>query len=79
MWSKPSDAPLIDQEPAPVVSDTTPTPSVPGVKDFAVTGANFTFSPAEMRVKVGDTVRIKFTNAEGFHDLVIDDNKERNS
>jgi plastocyanin len=43
------------------------------VKEIAVTGANFSFSPAEMRVKLGDTVRITFTNAEGFHDLVIDE------
>lgn len=43
------------------------------VKSFTVTGDNFTFSPSTMTVKKGDTVRITFKNAEGFHDLKIDE------
>jgi plastocyanin len=42
------------------------------VVQFNVTGKNFTFDPTEMRVKVGDRVRINFSVTEGNHDLVID-------
>jgi plastocyanin len=79
MWMRPeAGAPATNEpttsEPTVSTGDPTPTPT-PGVREFAVTGANFTFSPAELRAKVGDTVRITFTNAEGFHDLVIDEFK----
>ncbi len=33
----------------------------------------FSFSQKEIRVKKGDTVKIQFTNKEGFHDWVIDE------
>src|SRR3989338_6726741 len=42
-------------------------------KTFEVTGEPFMFTPAEIRVKVGDTVRINFTNKAGMHDWVIDE------
>jgi len=45
------------------------------VKEFTVTGANFSFDPKEISVKKGDTVKITFKNAEGFHDFVIDELK----
>ena len=45
----------------------------PGVKEFEVSGNNFAFSPTEIVVNQGDTVRINFTNSGGFHDLVIDE------
>lgn len=47
--------------------------AVPSVRAFAVSGDNFLFAPTTMSVKRGDTVRITFTNAEGFHDLKIDE------
>lgn len=43
------------------------------VKSFTVTGKNFTFAPATMSVSKGDRVRIVFKNAEGTHDLKIDE------
>lgn len=44
------------------------------IKEFVVTGAaDFTFTPNMMSVKKGDTVKITFKNAGGFHDLVIDE------
>ena len=43
------------------------------VKEFIVTGGNFTFSPATRTVKKGDTVRVVFKNDEGFHDFVLDE------
>lgn len=43
------------------------------VKEFTVIGGNFEFSPSNMTVKKGDTVRITFRNNEGFHDFVIDE------
>jgi len=44
-----------------------------GVKSFDITGQNFEFSAKEIRVKQGDTVRINFSSASGFHDLKIDE------
>ena len=52
------------------VSDTTAP-----VKEFTVTGQNFSFSPATISVKKGDRVKITFKNAEGFHNFVLDDFK----
>lgn len=45
----------------------------PTVKEFAVSGDNFAFAPSTITVNKGDTVRIVFTNAEGFHDWKIDE------
>jgi plastocyanin len=43
------------------------------VKTFQVEGSSFTFVPAEIRVKKGDTVKVVFKNTEGFHDWVLDE------
>ena len=43
------------------------------VKTFTVTGDNFAYDVTEIKVKKGDKVRIVFKNAEGFHDLKIDE------
>lgn len=43
------------------------------VKEFTVEGANFKFTPALIKVKKGDTVRVTFKNTQGFHDFVIDE------
>src|SRR3989338_4206784 len=43
------------------------------VKTFNVTGKPYSFTPAEIRVKEGDMVRIVFTNEQGMHDWVIDE------
>jgi nitrosocyanin len=43
------------------------------VKEFAVEGGMFYFTPKEIKVKKGDTVKITFTNKEGFHDWVLDE------
>lgn len=45
----------------------------PSVKEFTVTGQNFSFSPASMTVKKGDTVKITFKNSGGMHDWKIDE------
>lgn len=46
---------------------------VGATKEFTVIGNNFAFDIKEMRVKKGDTVRITFKNAEGFHDWTLDE------
>ncbi len=43
------------------------------VKVFTVTGSNFSFDKSTLTVKKGDLVKITFINAEGFHDLKIDE------
>jgi cytochrome c oxidase subunit II len=60
----------------PVVSPeatSTPQATVGQVKSFTVTSSSFKFSPAEMRVKKGDRVKITLNNTQGFHDLTIDE------
>ena len=42
-------------------------------QEFTVTGSNFSFEPAEIKVKKGDSVKIIFKNADGMHDFVIDE------
>lgn len=38
-----------------------------------VEGGSMYFKPNEIKVKLGETVKIKFTNAGGMHDFVIDE------
>jgi plastocyanin len=45
----------------------------PEVKEFNVSGKNFSFEPALITVKKGDTVKITFDNTAGFHDFKIDE------
>ncbi|MDO8669368.1 MAG: cupredoxin domain-containing protein [Candidatus Buchananbacteria bacterium] len=47
--------------------------TAPAVKEFTVSGANYSFSLKEMKVKKGDKVKIVFINQEGFHDFLIDE------
>ncbi len=42
-------------------------------RNIDIEGANFKFSPNEIRVNKGDMVKINFTNKEGFHDFVLDE------
>lgn len=50
-----------------------PVPQANAVKEFTVTGQNYSFTPAALTVKKGDTVKIVFKNAGGFHDFKIDE------
>lgn len=43
------------------------------VKEFTVSGDNFSFVPSTITVKKGDKVKITFVNSAGFHDFVIDE------
>ncbi len=43
------------------------------VKQFTVTGANYSFTPSTLSVKKGDTVKLTFKNSNGMHDLRIDE------
>lgn len=43
------------------------------VKEFTVSGDNFSFKPSTITVKKGDKVKITFINSEGFHDWVVDE------
>lgn len=62
---------IINQEmPAPDAPNTLET-SV--VKEFTVSGKNFSFTPSLITVKKGDRVKITFNNTEGFHDFKIDE------
>ena len=40
---------------------------------FNIKGLDYSYDVKEIRVKLGSTVQINFTNTEGFHDLVIDE------
>ncbi|OGG60084.1 hypothetical protein A2765_03140 [Candidatus Kaiserbacteria bacterium RIFCSPHIGHO2_01_FULL_56_24] len=41
-------------------------------RSVTLTGKNFSFSQAEIRVKKGERVKIEFTSEQGFHDWVVD-------
>lgn len=43
------------------------------VKEFTVTGQNYSFTPSTLRVQKGDKVKIVFKNSGGFHDFRIDE------
>src|SRR3989344_5582778 len=43
------------------------------VKEFSVDASPFKFSPANITVNKGDTVKITLTNVEGTHDLKLDE------
>ena len=47
--------------------------TAPRTKKFVITGSNFSFSPAIITVNKGDHVKITLKNADGFHDLKIDE------
>ena len=46
--------------------------SIGDVKSFQVLASNFKFEPSEIKVEVGDLVRIEFYSTQGFHNFVID-------
>jgi plastocyanin len=43
------------------------------VKEFTISGKNFSFTPSLITVKKGDKVKITFQNTAGFHDFKIDE------
>lgn len=45
----------------------------PATLTFNVDGGNFYFTPNEIRVKKGDTVKIVFNNTGGMHNFVLDE------
>lgn len=62
-----SAAPALAQEVVDV------TDSDAAVKEITVTNEGFNFIPKEIRVNVGDTIRLTFENGGGFHDWVLDE------
>lgn len=56
----------------PPYSGTT-TKQTGSIKEFVVSGENFTFSPSVINVKKGDRVRIVYKNLNGTHDFRIDE------
>ncbi|MEK7140334.1 MAG: hypothetical protein AAB815_00960, partial [Patescibacteria group bacterium] len=42
------------------------------VKEFTISGKNFSFTPSTITVQKGDRVKITFENTAGFHDFKID-------
>ncbi|MBI2196602.1 cupredoxin domain-containing protein [Candidatus Daviesbacteria bacterium] len=69
LLSKPGQS---DQVQTPAVQPQ-PTPTESNVKEFTVVGTPFKFEPAEIKVKLGDRVRITFKNELGMHNLTIKD------
>ncbi len=53
--------------------ETASAPHAPTTVTFDVVGGNFYFTPKVLTVKKGDTVKINFKNAGGFHDFKIDE------
>ncbi|WP_245583873.1 cupredoxin domain-containing protein [Paenibacillus terrigena] len=42
-------------------------------EEVTITAKNFEFSPAEIKVKKGDTIKLTFNSEEGVHGLMIKD------
>jgi len=61
---------VLEEAPSSEESVTTDAPS--NEKTFTVSGTNFAYDMAEIRVTEGDTVTINFSSADGFHDWVVD-------
>lgn len=57
---------------SPQVGNSSSSATQTNVKEVTVSGSNFKFDPAEIRVKAGDKVKITFKNNGGIHDLRID-------
>ena len=67
-----SQSPLpTSQEPVLGIQDQNPDGSQ--VTSFNIEGGSFYFKPNLIKAKLGDTVKITFTNVEGTHDLIIDE------
>ena len=62
---------------APAAEETSPTATeamtTGETKTFTISGKSFSFTPNEIRVKKGDTVKITFKNTGGFHDFSLDE------
>lgn len=58
-----------------VVEDKTSTQSsaVEAVKEITVSSGGLKFTPAEIKVKVGDKVRITYKNTKGQHNFALDE------
>lgn len=64
---------VTDTQAAETTSSAKPTAEArSSVKEFTVEGSNYKFSPSEIRVKKGDTVKITFKDDDGSHNLVIE-------
>ncbi|MFY9463350.1 MAG: cupredoxin domain-containing protein [Candidatus Sungiibacteriota bacterium] len=65
-----------NEMPTPPANQQTSQPPIPlaaaAVKEFIITGKNFSFTPSTLTVKKGDTVKITLKNIGGTHDLRID-------
>lgn len=59
--------PPANQQASPPLSANT------AVKEFTVTGQDYSFMPSALSVKKGDRVKIIFKNIDGFHDFKIDE------
>jgi len=63
----------VSPSPSPTVSPTTPAAGAGGTHDITITATNWKFDPAEIRAKVGDTIKLTLKNEQGAHGLEISD------
>lgn len=75
--SKKLEAPTLQDDNLGSASEETPDKSdnsgTVAVKEFTISGQNFSFSPSTIKVKKGDRVKITFKNTQGFHNFIIDE------
>jgi len=69
--SLPADSPIVEDE--SMMDGEEVMEEGDGVVEIEVHGGSYYFTPDEIRVKKGDTVRITFVNDGGMHDWVIDE------
>ncbi len=51
---------------------TSQTTGTPAVKSFTIHGQDYSFSPNQISVNKGDTVKITFIDDDGYHNLIIE-------
>jgi|GEM_PF-1526098 len=44
-----------------------------GVREFNISGMNFSFSQSEMKAKEGDKIRVIFKSTKGYHNWTLDE------
>jgi nitrite reductase (NO-forming) len=63
----------VEQATTTEANNSTSTASTTAVREFKINGFMFGYTPNEMRVTQGDTVKVVFTSTDGFHDWVVDE------
>ncbi len=66
-----AEAPVVNVENGAKSGNNLPAANTATVKEFTITGKNFSYVPSMITVKKGDKVKLTFENVQGYHDIVV--------